>query len=171
MRLGFPNGNSSTDTFDTAEKVEGWFQAGEAIAVGVGTMIDIGGAATAGRKVLTVTTGDDHCINGIFEGDGFPTGAKSTTTGLGKGPNRAAVTSDIILVTLYGPAVAILDTQTAASAGDNLYVSTATNGYLGRTSDVAAGNAAPVILLGTATNATTASAAGTATASVWCHLL
>jgi hypothetical protein len=165
-------GVGSADTFDTGEKVEAWFQAGGALAVGVGVQPDQLAAST-GRKVITCTTALDHNLCGIFEGAGFPTGAKNTTSGLGRDPNRAAATGDVVLITVYGSAVGILDTVAAATAGDPLKISTATNGYLmaTATSSVWAGLVSPLILCGTASNAATATATGTSTCSVWARFL
>jgi hypothetical protein len=130
-------------------------------------------AASTGRKVITCTTALDHNLCGIFEGDGNPSGSKGTVTGLGKGANRAAVTNDIVLITVYGSAVGVLDTVAAATAGDPLKISTGTNGFLvaTATSSVWAGLVSPLILCGTASNAATATATGTSTCSVWARFL
>ena len=170
MRLAFPNGVGSTDTFDTAERVELWFQAGEALSIGTAVMVNLL-ASDAGKKVVLATTANDHNICGFFEGVGTELkGAVNAVTGL-KG--RAAASGDVILVTCYGYVVGRLDTVAAATAGDPLKISTATAGLLmaTATSSVWAGLVAPIVLLGTATNAATATATGTATCSVWVHLL
>ena len=172
MILGFPNGFSPSDTFDTAEKVEAWFYATDALTVGTGVMIDFGAGSNAGKRVLQATVANDHDMAGLYEGFGFPTGAKSTITGLTGKEQKAAVAADIVRVTVYGPGVCRLSDTALATAGDPAAVTT--GGVILRIATAAGCGNAGFILIGTATDAVvtaTATATTSATCRVWCKLM
>ena len=169
MIIGFPNGVDSTDTFSTAEKIEGWFYATDALTVGTGVMLDFAAGANCGRRVLQATVANDHDMVGLYEGKGFPTGAAVAITGL---TGRAAAATDVVRITLYGPGVGRLRDDALATAGDVAVVTT--GGVLFRIATAAGCGNAGFILVGTATDAVvtaTATATTSATCRVWCKLL
>jgi len=113
-----------------ADKIECIFEANGAITVGSsvihentsvnGTLVVIGSTAA---DIAT----SDHKFVGIYEGIGG-SGTLTTTSGL---TGRAAADGDIIMVTTYGPAIALVSGETAdVAAGSALTLSTTVNGEI-----------------------------------------
>lgn len=81
----------------SAEKVEVMYKAGGAITVGAPVMIDV--SDTTGKTVVVgASAAKSRLMVGVYEGKGG-TGAATTVSGLS---GNAAVTGDIILVTVHG---------------------------------------------------------------------
>ena len=91
-----------------SDKIECIFEADGAISVGMTAAHDSGN--TLGTLVVAVPIGTqttlDHTFCGIYEGRGNATGTTTTVSNLS---GRAAADGDVIYVTTYGRALALVD--------------------------------------------------------------
>lgn len=92
-----------------AERVEVFYKAGGAITVGAPVMIDV--SDTTAKTVVTgTTTTKTPLMVGVYEGKGG-TGTATAVSGL---TGNAAVTGDIILVTVHGLCSVIASPKTSS---------------------------------------------------------
>ena len=105
----------------------------------------------SGTLVIECLAAEDHLLKGIYEGRGAPSGLDTTVSGL-KG--KIARNGDVIYLTVYGTAEALIaSATTAVAAGDTLAV--IDNGAFANSANPAAGLAAPVVALDAAAATTT----------------
>lgn len=131
-KINGPVSNADTTQY-LAEKKYRLYTANAAISVGM--QVSLAAGDTTCKKVVKTptTTTTDHIAIGIYEGIGgtgtnAPTAdADGTATGL-KG--KAAITNDLIQITVFGPALALADLAAQWADQDVLVASTATAGYL-----------------------------------------
>jgi len=141
-------------TLYQAEKISALFVANAAVSVGMN--VGLTTSNTAGKLVVKTpaSANSDHLSLGIYEGEGG-TGALTTTSGL---TGRDAAANDLIWVTIYGLATALVDgTTTDATDGNALTPSVTTAGELESLANTFAAGAKPIYTcLETNTGATAA---------------
>lgn len=118
---------SNADTTQyLAEKKYRLYTANAAISVGM--QVSLATGDTTGKKIVKTptTTTTDHVAIGVYEGIGG-TGADATLSGL---TGKAAVTNDLVQITVLGPVVALADLNAQWTDHDVLVASTTTAGYL-----------------------------------------
>lgn len=116
MRFTAQLGSVSSDgtTLQQAERIQMLFEADATITPGKTVALDTGN--TAGKLVVTTPVSINSRIVGVYEGEGG-TGAQTTTSGL---TGNSALDGDLIWVTVYGVATALLaSTSTAFADGDS----------------------------------------------------
>lgn len=137
--------NQITESLGGPDKIQAIFEADGAINPGEAVALDTGNVTGKLVVACPASANSDHRFVGIYEGQGG-SGAETTTTGL---TGFAAADGDIIYVTVYGVAQALLDGGTTDCVdGDALTPSVATAGELqslGVTFD--AGDTAAVVCL------------------------
>lgn len=122
-----------------AERVEMFYKAGGAITVGAPVMIDV--SDTTAKTVVTgVGAAKSRLMVGVYEGKGG-TGTATAVSGL---TGNAAVTGDIILVTVHG----LCSIIATPKAGSDLSTSGKTLA-LGTTAGAAEGYETPTVQMST----------------------
>ena len=118
----------SNDTLTNGEKIEALYVAGGALLTGSPVIIHFanGTAANRSKTVIASTTAGALAAVGVYEGLGG-TGAVTAETlsndsTLGTG--RDALTGDIVYVTVFGEALALVEGTTDVVAGDALTLTT-----------------------------------------------
>lgn len=123
--VGFNPAGGNGSMYGT-EKVEMLFKAAGAIPVGVTAALV--GTDAAGQTVIAGTSALGNLVVGLYEGVGG-TGTATTVSGLS---GNAAVSGDLISLTVYGKGVAIMGPQTSSnlSTGGKILNLGATAGQL-----------------------------------------